>query len=172
MKLCYVPLFCGGRLLVGLYSVRPFEERVIIDEKICNSAIVSLQDYGQNGDLCPYIPSTLELFQSCLRMMLNADKGKEGYQGIVTAVTNSVQTQAEEYLLATGFKPVIKTSKIVNGRKCTTWIGDYLNDIYPILSKVPNYTGIKQNAPKFAQAENQIRNSSQSSPGINYSITS
>lgn len=154
MLIHYMHSYCGGRLITGLYNPRNSDNegkppRVF---ELCARNWSEPADGRNNtADNWPYLPSTVEEFQQILKKFLYVEHGKEGFQGVVFAVTNNEQTVAPKYLEASGFKVGGKFKKHIASNNCITWIGDYRNDMYPILSKVPNYTGVKSES-KFKSA--------------------
>lgn len=147
MKLYYVPYYCGGKFLTGLYN----PEAVTFEQMHKHVADHSVPEASATvGDKYPYVPNTLLGFQQILRLLLKANRGRDyGQQGTVYAVTIPVQTLAAKYLKETGFKEAIMTQKYPGASKCVTWLGDYRKDIFPILKDVPDFVKVEVNARKF-----------------------
>lgn len=136
----YMHSYCGGRLLTGLYNP---QERSLTPGYVWETCAKNYQSPLDGGntkvDPYPYLPNDFVEFLQILRKFTFAGMGPDGYQGMIIAVTNSVQTTARDrYLPDAGFRQVGKYSK-VGAANCITWIGDYREDIYPILMKVKDY---------------------------------
>jgi hypothetical protein len=138
MKIYQVPYYCGGRIIAGLYN--PTTQWSLPGQvfKQCTKDF-KLETNLSANDLCPYLPNDFVEFLQILRHFCMVDRGKEGIQGVLYAVTNSQQTVAQKFLADAGFKAMGKYSKGNGAGMCITWHGDYRNDVYPILEKVPNY---------------------------------
>lgn len=178
MLIHYIPTYCGGRFLTGLWNTQgPSLTHGYVWEKCASKWQEASDGSISRSDPCPYLPSTIEEFQQILKKFLYVDQGSNGYQGVVFAVTNREQNEAPRYLVASGFKEAGKFSKTDYGHSCTTWIGDYRKDMYPILSKIPPFKEQVKSEPKFAttmaiptrapapwntqQVPNTLRNSAQ-----------
>lgn len=157
MKIYGFPYYCGAKILIGLYN--PIPEYKDKPGSIYKVAITHYKEHGVEHrgttviDPVPYVPSTLLEFQQILKTFFHVEMGKEaGLQGVIYAVTNSSQKLAANYLKETGFKEVGRFAKHSRLLDCINWYGDYRHDLYPILSKVPNFG--EKNASKFAPTKN------------------
>lgn len=152
MKIFNVPYYCGGRFLCGLYEhQRAKEHDDLIVSRCLEEFNINPMGFSNQADPYPYVPYDLLKFQQLLKHILNIRiKDSDGCGiAVVYAVTNGAQKVAERHLAASGFKIAAKASKYTYYEPCTTWIGDFHNDIFPILTKIPSIV-IKSNAAKFA----------------------
>lgn len=157
MKLSLVPQYCGGRILSGLYTdtgslkYKPGDlYKIGVENRAKNI------DFGEKGDNHPYIPNTLLEFQHILRLYCYTENGRDGYQGVIIAVTNGGQKQAADYLEQTGFKNMGAYSKHgLIKPNCILWIGDYVKDVYPILKDLPPFkVEVNEKSSQFSKTAN------------------
>lgn len=156
MRLFNVPYYCGGRFLAGLYNFSGSDLSGRFTKE--DDYLQYLMNNNHNGlltsidaDKYQSVPSTLGEFQRVLKYFLYVERGISGFQGVVYAVTNRDQREAQTYLEKTGFKCVGEYSKYGPSSAsalCKTWVGDYCSDIYPILSAIPSRKVEVQDAPK------------------------
>jgi len=159
MRIYSVPYYCGGRFLAGLYNTpnnRQWDIPGYLLEKVRVQHGLRPAAYTNDADEYPYVPRTLLEFQQILKILLSVGTNKDaGIQGVVYAVTNSEETQAPAFLEASGFKSHGKFTKHSAYGLCTTWIGDYRDVMFPILSKVPDFQmpGVKSESKFKIESE-------------------
>jgi hypothetical protein len=161
VKIYSFPYYCGGRIIAGLYNPHPTTHREPGDVYKASLGLLGVKPWGgpsfslNEPDPHPYLPLDFVEFLQILRKFCYADHGQEGYQGVIYAVTNSSQTQAQKWLPDVGFKKTGEYSKTSYNHNCISWAADYRKDMYPILQKVPDYVDkkatLKNEAPKFAR---------------------
>jgi hypothetical protein len=157
MQIHYIHSYCGGRLLTGLYNPQAASLTPgYVWEKCAKNWTTPWDGNYAKGDPCYNLPGDFVEFLQILKKFTYHKLGKDGYQGMILAVTNSAQTVASQrYLPDAGFKNIGSHGKHHASPKCITWIADYRNDVYPILEKVPDYSEVKREA-KFAKISEPV----------------
>lgn len=141
MKYMGLPLYCGGRFLMGFTTYADYNDDDLIERHLSH---IDFRDvnYGPNWKCAThyeYSPKDLTKFQQLFKLLLGTDL----QIGSILAVTNTNQINSAKNLEQTGFKIVKRTSKYGlepdYTPNCSIWHGDFLKDVLPILRKVPNY---------------------------------
>jgi hypothetical protein len=143
MNINYIPYYCGGCLLFGLYSAQmryqaDGQYRLDTEEEIIKKSLeVQAQKKAAPSpkmyDITSFsaAPKDLKDFAGLLRDLVQSIYLNS--LGTVIAVTNSSQTVSAGNLKALGFVPAMKTFKnpdyqqpeSIETRGCITWLGDW-----------------------------------------------
>jgi hypothetical protein len=156
------PLYCGGQLVIGLHTHPSADDNAVIrmsidDQKNYHEAQNQNRHYFSQN--CQYAPKDLIKFQQLIRRLSGYDASNEIQIGSLIAVTNGAELLSAEHLQKTGFKLAGRFNKndfyANNGNNitgyawCAMWVGDWRNDIRPILHKVPKWEDPNEIKPKF-----------------------
>ncbi len=151
MQMLYVPSYCGGKLLVGMYSSNApwtadmYKDAVRFQNKLNGQDSYSnqLSYWGSNGNndsdkaafskVSGRVPNTTEDFAYHLRALLGT---VDNVVGTLTAVTNGSQRTAAKFLKECGFVEAAKTEKYEGYGYCITWVGDVNKKVLPTINKL------------------------------------
>ena len=165
MRMSGFPLYCGGRLLLGIYNIRILPKRdrrgdniypivhepqytddelfkIHIEKNLSSHPDTNTASQDPVHFICEDVLLNQKLLCECVTYSTQDNRGKLRLWhsiGTIVAVTNSSQTNAEKFLEASGFEVVATTSKYSDRTdipQCKTWVGDFQRKIKPILKPI------------------------------------